>query len=104
MSFVIRKAVMEDVPEIAEVITQTWRSAYRGIVNESYLTSRSASSREASWRERIQKETLLNLVAEDDGRIIGVASGGPARDPDIARCHWERYTSFMYWSKTGAKE
>lgn len=81
----LRTAIPEDAPQIAQVDVDTWRAAYRGILPDDYLAGLSYSSREALWAkilcEPLQRRFRLTLVAEDyfSGKVVGFASGGPER-------------------------
>ena len=77
----IRKATFEDAASIARVHVGTWRAAYAGIVPDDYLASLSEEKRTKSWQQQLTDGRTI-LVAEKDGEVIGLASGGPSRDAD----------------------
>jgi ribosomal protein S18 acetylase RimI-like enzyme len=78
----IREATLDDVPGIARVHVDTWRTAYPGIVPAEHLAGLSYERSEARWREFAFREGSPSLVfvAEDAGQIVAFASGGPERD------------------------
>jgi len=78
----IREATLDDVPGIARVHVDTWRTAYPGIVPAEHLAGLSYERSEARWREFAFREGSPSLVfvAEDAGQIVASASGGPERD------------------------
>lgn len=78
----IREAVSNDIPGIARVHVDTWRTAYVGIVPAEHLAGLSYERSEARWREYTFEKghDRLVYVAEDAGRIVASASGGPERD------------------------
>lgn len=78
----IREAVPDDIPGIARVHVDTWRTAYAGIVPAEHLAGMSYEQREARWRENLarQGDGRFTLVAEVDGTGVGFAGGGPERD------------------------
>jgi ribosomal protein S18 acetylase RimI-like enzyme len=78
----IREATPDDIPGIARVHVDTWRTAYPGIVPAEHLAGLSYERSEARWREHAFREGSPSLVfvAEDAGQIIASASGGPERD------------------------
>ena len=78
----IREATLDDVPGIARVHVDTWRTAYPGIVPAEHLAGLSYERSEARWREHAFREGSPNLVfvTEDAGHIVASASGGPERD------------------------
>ncbi|CAM2882380.1 GNAT family N-acetyltransferase [Paenibacillus sediminis] len=84
----IRKAVIEDAYSIAAVQVNSWRTTYRGIVSDAYLSNMSIESREQVWRGAISPEANTDLrfiyVAEDDGgEVVGFAMGGPNRSKEF---------------------
>jgi ribosomal protein S18 acetylase RimI-like enzyme len=79
----IREATPDDVAGIARVHVESWRTAYRGILPDSFLDGLTPESREERWRERLTNPVLqqFTLVVEDElGRLVGFAFGGPERD------------------------
>ncbi|MCD4819002.1 MAG: GNAT family N-acetyltransferase [Candidatus Cloacimonetes bacterium] len=79
----IRRALLLDSEQIAQVHVNCWKTSYRNIVPDEFL------DKKLSW-ERSKKnwENTLNnfpdsifLVAEDDcGKIVGFCAGGKNRD------------------------
>ena len=78
----IREATLDDVPGIARVHVDTWRTTYSGIVPAEYLAGLSYEQRESRWRENLssQGDGSFTLVADADGSVVGFAGGGPERD------------------------
>ena len=84
---VIRQARSEDADTIGRIYVEGWRSAYPGLLPDDML----AGMRDGPWRRRGWMRAIAAsgpgaeqvLVAElDDGdgpRVVGFASGGPAR-------------------------
>ena len=80
----VRKARVDDAAAIARVHTETWRVAYRGIVDDDVLDGLEASrGRIEAWREILASESARVFVAEADGTVGGFASAGPSRDRDM---------------------
>ena len=77
---VIREATPEDVPGIARVHVDSWRTTYKGIVPQRIIDSFTYEQREALWRRYIPGNASFVYVAEEDGQVVGFASGGPARE------------------------
>ena len=78
----IREATVADVPMIARVHIDTWRTTYRGIVPEKTLAQLSYSQREKSWLQMLSKaqDAQFTYVACDrSGQIIGFADGSLER-------------------------
>lgn len=71
-----------DVPGIARVHVDAWRSTYRGIVPGAALAARSYVEQERKWKRRVHASPGAHriLVAVDRGQgIVGFASGGSRR-------------------------
>lgn len=85
----IRAARAGDERGIAEVHVATWRHAYRGLLPAHVLDGLDVGAREAMWRQVIAQLDAASParldIAADDGRILGFASAGPARDDDAPR-------------------
>lgn len=80
----VRPARPEDAEGMAHVHVQSWGETYRGIMPDEVLDHPEAlSRRERMWTailtdERYAANTVA--VAEDDGRIVGIAMSGPSRE------------------------
>jgi GNAT superfamily N-acetyltransferase len=75
----VRAAQPDDAAAIAEVHVETWRGAYAHAVPAEYLASLDVARRARWWRSEIETGADV-LVAEDDGKVVGFASVGAARD------------------------
>lgn len=74
----VRTAKAADAEALADVFTQSWRHAYRGIIPHGHLEILIRRHNAAWWQAAIQKgETPL--VLEAIGQIAGYATYGPAR-------------------------
>ncbi|MFB5192157.1 GNAT family N-acetyltransferase [Alicyclobacillus fastidiosus] len=81
-NWIIRRATLDDATGVARVHVDSWRTTYRGIVNDDFLASLSYAQSEERWQNRLQdhSSTYVMFVAEDNkGQIIGFADGGPER-------------------------
>lgn len=79
----VRRAQLHDSATIARIQVDTWRSAYRGIVPDSYLDSLSYERAKENWEKRISDPDKRNaaFVVEDEiGGVIGFATCGVARE------------------------
>lgn len=78
----IRRAYPSDVPAIARVHVDTWRTTYAGIVPEEFLANLTCESREGQWRSFFEGEnrSSILLIAEEAGQSVGFACGGPERE------------------------
>lgn len=76
----IRDAKPADVPAIARVHVESWRTTYREVLPQGYLNELSYGAREEMWQQAFSPEsTTFLVVAEDLGKIVGFAAAGPAR-------------------------
>lgn len=95
MSFNIRKAVETDAPEIAKVQVDSWRTTYRGIVNDEYLAGLDYKKREEVWKLVVVQNSTFLLLDEADG-IAGFAVGGPERSEEHIGFDGELYAIYLY--------
>ena len=81
----IRRAKPTDALPLAIVTVYTWKTAYSGIIPDSFIDGRIAGIREVSStiRSRIEDKNTY-WVAEADGCVVGFCCSGPSRDPIYA--------------------
>ena len=80
----IRPAIPDDVPGIARVHVDTWRTAYEGILAPSFLSALKYESREEMWQQILASpsaESHLIVAVSGQNELIGFASGGASRYP-----------------------
>jgi ribosomal protein S18 acetylase RimI-like enzyme len=82
--YCIRPATCADVPVIARVHVDSWRTTYPGILPDEFLANLSYERREVTWRRDLCDEPdpreLILVVEDASGEIVGFASGGPEHD------------------------
>jgi len=82
----LRAATPSDIPAIARIHVDTWRTTYQGIMPDALLGNLSYEKREHSWRQIIQQasenRTLVYVAADDLGQLVGFANGGVERTGD----------------------
>ncbi len=70
----IREATINDAEEIAKVHVDSWRTTYKGIIPEEFLTNLSYKQRTELWINNIGRTDNFVIVAENnEGEIIGFA-------------------------------
>lgn len=77
---IIRRAEVKDARIIAQISVDTWKVAYKGLIDDAILEGRKVDDKRiSSWSENIQNSDFTILVCEDN-EILGYLWGGPARD------------------------
>lgn len=78
----IEKAVPEDARAIAEVHVASWKTTYRGIMDDRFLNNLSVSNRELRWREILEKRdhSYTCFVVKINNQVIGFGDVGKSRD------------------------
>jgi ribosomal protein S18 acetylase RimI-like enzyme len=79
MVSLVRPAEVSDAAAIARVHVATWRSTYRGLLPEEFLTSLDVRGYTDRWRRIVADSTSRVYVAENAQGVIGFASGGRER-------------------------
>ncbi len=80
----IRAARSEDVAAIGEIVVASWRHTFDGILPRDFLMSMSRRHQERRHSRTLSLDFVHYVVAvTNDGEVIGFASGGPGRDPDL---------------------
>jgi len=76
MAVMIRQASLDDVPAIARVHVDTWRTTYRGLLPDEHLTRLTYEGRERLWTEAIgtPHEGSFVLVATPTRHLYGARS------------------------------
>jgi GNAT superfamily N-acetyltransferase len=65
---------------------ESWRSAYRGFVSDTYLDGEVYDERTALWRERfseVASEPFFVILAEISGQLAGFACVFPNASPEF---------------------
>jgi ribosomal protein S18 acetylase RimI-like enzyme len=72
----IRKAELEDIPQIRAVGSASWRATYTDIFPDAFIENALDQWwSEASFQSSIPNAAACNLVAEQDGQIVGTLLG-----------------------------
>ena len=68
---------------VADIHHHGWTDSYRGLLPDAHLDALDADACLARWTSALVDGTPLEvLVAELDGRVVGVVTAGPSTDPD----------------------
>lgn len=93
----IRTARRTDAAGVARVHAQTWKEAYRGLLDSTFLDNLSERRLATRWRAQLDRRAQdLDeevLVAVNGQEIVGFASMGASRE---AFAPWEAEISMVY--------
>lgn len=84
----MRRATTADAAGIADILVDTWRATYAGILPDDYLVNMRCDRQAAGWRRHIGGDDggRLTLVMEEGGSgIVGFANAGPVRKSGLPR-------------------
>ncbi len=82
----IRRAVLDDAAEIANVHISSWREAYKGLLPDEFLDDRPLSfkNRYDLWKKVTVNTSQVTIVAEcSTNGVIGFINGTKGRDTDL---------------------
>lgn len=100
----VREMRFADCERVSGIRIRGWQSAYRGLMPQSYLDALSATQdaqrRRAHFSARA-RDGVVNLVAEQDGEIVGWAAYGPYRDGEVRTHDAELYAIYVDPGKYG---
>ncbi|WP_328779475.1 GNAT family N-acetyltransferase [Streptomyces canus] len=93
----IRPMVLADCDRVAEIRVRGWQSAYRGLIPQSYLGAMSVARDAERHRTRFGQGdgSVVNLVAERYGEVMGWACHGPYRDGEARTADAELYAVYV---------
>jgi L-amino acid N-acyltransferase YncA len=83
----VRAARAGDVPEIARIQVETWRTAYRRFLPAPVLEALSVEQAVAAWGAAVDTPPTAAhrvLVATEQDLVVGFAAGGPSAEDDAA--------------------
>lgn len=97
MDLRIRAMTPDDCEAVAAVRIGGWRWAYAGLMPRAYLDALSVEADAARRRGRLADGdgTVVNVVAERDGAVVGWACFGPCRDEDAPPGAEELYALYV---------
>lgn len=83
----IRHANEQDAAGIANVHVNSWKTTYKGIVEDRFLENLSAADRIEGWRRKLAnmpEDEQLQVIADEDGKVYGFMSYGMEREQKIS--------------------
>lgn len=106
MSYVIRRAEIEDAPALANIQTLSWLAAYEGIIPLDEM-QRQGEGRLAMWQKLLHEEgSDIIVIAEIDGISAGFLAMNKTRDTDSQSHIMEVYALYFlpeFWGLGKAK-
>lgn len=72
----------DDLCEVSNVYEKSWKSAYKDIIPQDYLDSIPVGQ----WAKNVNKSDRYNLVATENGHIIGTCG--------FCRSRWKKYSGY----------
>ena len=78
----------------------SWRTTYKGIVPDTFLDSLSYESREQIWKRGIE-ENHIYIAEDENGQIVGFATGGKERTGKYEAYKGELYAIYLLEGQQG---
>ncbi|MFI9544284.1 GNAT family N-acetyltransferase [Streptomyces sp. NPDC052016] len=99
----VRAMTLADCDRVAEIRIRGWRTAYRGLVPQSHLDALSVAEDAERRRSRLSRGdgSVVNLVAEQAGEVVGWAAHGPYRDGEHRTPGAELYALYVHSAHVG---
>jgi ribosomal protein S18 acetylase RimI-like enzyme len=69
----VKQAALDDIKSMSSLMAASWKSAYRGIVNDSYLDMLRDDHWVSNLTVGIKDESLFAFALEENGHMIGAA-------------------------------
>jgi len=79
----VRKADCKDLRQISYIHVDTWRDAYRGIIDSYILGKLSYGRSQDNWKNCMAKLSDYFYVAEKDDIVVGFITGGTQREEEL---------------------
>ncbi|MFC9848907.1 GNAT family N-acetyltransferase [Streptomyces sp. NPDC060223] len=94
---------LADCPRVSEIRIRGWQTAYKGLIPQPYLDALSVAEDTARRRERFGRGggQVVNLVAEQDGEVVGWVCHGPYRDGEVRTEDVELYAIYVHPDRVG---
>ncbi|MGW7817804.1 N-acetyltransferase family protein [Streptomyces puniciscabiei] len=93
----VRPMSLADCDRVSGIRIRGWQHAYRGLMPQSYLDRLSVAAdaeRRRTWFAQ-GDGSVVNLVAEQAGKVVGWAAFGPYRDGEARTADGELYALYV---------
>jgi GNAT superfamily N-acetyltransferase len=97
----VRPARLADAGRLAEVQVDSWRVAYRGLLDDAVIGRLTPAVRHDQWRVALRDDPAATLVAELDGEVAGfcvMAMPAAAEVPEVAEVR-SIYVAPRWWRR-----
>lgn len=96
----IRQAKIGDEKELAKIVIDSWKTAYRGIIEDDYLANLNYQEKEEKQRKHITEQDQRGsyiYVYEDDviNKILGFIILGPPQEKEMVNFDMEIYALYV---------
>lgn len=93
-AYQVRRATPEDAEAFTHCQVECWREAYADLWGPEQFAGLDESKLAARRRTELEAATLVHVIAELEGEIVGIAIAGPSRDESPA-ADLELYASYL---------
>lgn len=93
----IRPMTLADCERVAAIRIGGWQSAYKGLIPQPYLDALDVTQDAERRRAYLTQagDSVVDLVAERDGQVVGWACHGPYRDGEVRTEDAELYAIYV---------
>src|SRR5690348_16422996 len=93
----VRPMDLADCDRVSEIRIRGWQHAYRGLMPQAYLGGLDVAADAERRRARFAQGdgSVVNLVAERAGEVLGWAAFGPYRDGEVRTADAELYAIYV---------
>ncbi|PIB11749.1 MULTISPECIES: GNAT family N-acetyltransferase [Streptomyces] len=94
---------LDDCDRVAEIRVRGWQTAYKGLIPQPYLDTLSVEEDAARRRTYVERgdRAVVDLIAEQDGEVVGWACHGPYRDGEVRTEDVELYAIYVHPDRVG---
>jgi ribosomal protein S18 acetylase RimI-like enzyme len=96
MTLVLRPARSDEAIPVAKLHFDTRVATYTGRIPQAVLDGDSLERRIASWSERLADPTRRIFVADEAGRIVGLACAGPMPERPNGHDSLPAFDAYLY--------
>lgn len=79
---IIRKASIYDSIGVTKVYVETWKTAYRGIIDQDYLENMNYDKHKRNFMNLLSREALVYVAESKIGEIVGFSTPEVSKDND----------------------